>query len=328
QNLVLLNRFFQLRATRTDRARFWHAYRTQRTVLIPEPAATARSLEEATLNSNARFWCHRMARYRSNNRQFRRVGEGATHGHSVTDTPPELIKKLLADPLALFADADAILKDSPSATVARVTIVTPTGPRAMIYKRFRIKQPGAHWRHLVRPSAARRSWLNGHNLLDRGLPTPRPWLVLERFVGGVPHEGFLLTEFTSDARPLSAVTPTPRLCTNLARLLRKMHRHRVRHRDLKAPNILVGPDESLTLIDLVGVTAQQKRFQDQERQADLARLAVSSLQHPLVRNTQRLQFLLEYLGPEAPAWKAWWRAMQTLAAAKIARNQARRRPLA
>jgi serine/threonine protein kinase len=52
-NLVLFNRWFQLRSTRADRARFWHAYRGARTSLpaasVDELRTGARELERDTV---------------------------------------------------------------------------------------------------------------------------------------------------------------------------------------------------------------------------------------------------------------------------------------
>ena len=119
-NLVLLNRWFQLRATRTDRARFWQAYReTQGTVELG--AEPSRQVEAATVASNLRFWAARTGRYLGNNRQFRKVKRGAIRGHAVKDLPNAVLAALLADPDAVFATPGAVLlKDSPSATVAVV----------------------------------------------------------------------------------------------------------------------------------------------------------------------------------------------------------------
>src|SRR5579885_3600887 len=62
-NLTLLNRWFQLRASRTDRLRFWRAYLNARSSL-PAGAADqmAKELEQATEASNNRFWSARLSR--------------------------------------------------------------------------------------------------------------------------------------------------------------------------------------------------------------------------------------------------------------------------
>src|SRR5205823_8665547 len=61
-NLVLYNRWFQLRTGRTDRLRFWRAYSGARRTLPETTADRAGELERATLDSNLRFWAGRMPR--------------------------------------------------------------------------------------------------------------------------------------------------------------------------------------------------------------------------------------------------------------------------
>ena len=72
----------------------------------------------------------------------------------------------------------------------------------MVYKRFRV----THWTDsvaaLFRPPPALRAWPNGHALIDRGLPTPRPWLCLHRTRFGLPGVGYLLCDLVPDARHL------------------------------------------------------------------------------------------------------------------------------
>src|SRR5262249_5430244 len=101
---------------------------------------------------------------------------------------------------------------------------------------------------------AQRSYLLGHGLRLRGLPTPRPLGVWHRYRGGLPHEGYLLTEKVSGALDLAAFVarlaelPAPERPTVLrraidlvARLVGNLHQRRLSHRDLKAANVLMSP---------------------------------------------------------------------------------------
>src|SRR4029077_11330437 len=104
---------------------------------------------------------------------------------------------------------------------------------------------------VVRQSPALRSWVMGHGLRERGLPTPRPLAVFHRRRRGLWHEGYLLTEKVADAVDLhgfldglggrGAAGRTARLVRveQLAGLVRDLHKHRLSQRDLKAANVLL-----------------------------------------------------------------------------------------
>jgi tRNA A-37 threonylcarbamoyl transferase component Bud32 len=330
-NLVMLNRWFQLRATRADRLRFWRAY--------AGPAASAddaRRIERDTSRSTVELWAGRDRRPVRENRYFRRVGGPGLTGYAVRELPVEVADQFLADPDAPFSRPGAeLLKDSRSATVCRIDVATPGGPRAMVYKRFRV----THWTdslgNLVRRSPTLRSWANGHALRDRGLPTPRPWLVLHRRRAGLAAEGYLLCELVPDARNLHEALAKAdfdekrRLPDRLARWVRLMHDRGVSHRDLKAANILVTADGECQFIDLVGVRTRAAVSRPQ-RVRDLTRLNASFVNSPRVTRADRLRFLRTYMRWGLAGrgdWKDWWRAIEEGTRAKVLRNVSRNRPL-
>jgi tRNA A-37 threonylcarbamoyl transferase component Bud32 len=116
-NLVLFNRWFQLRASFTDRARFWRAYAGE------TAGERVQQIEADTAASNRRFWAARDARYLGTNRQFRRVKAGTVRGHAVRELSDELVRGWLTDPDAVFTMPGAVLlKDSPSSTVAVIPL--------------------------------------------------------------------------------------------------------------------------------------------------------------------------------------------------------------
>jgi tRNA A-37 threonylcarbamoyl transferase component Bud32 len=325
-NLVLFNRYFQLRASRTERFAFWRAYVAGRATLSDDACAMAKETERRTELSNARFWRRRMDRYRKSNRQYRRVKAGAVFGHAVRELPEAFVDRLLADPDAPFDVAGAkVLKDSRSSTVIELAVPTPTGVAIAIYKRFRVKSSIVLLKNRLRSSSALRSWDFGHNLLDRGLPTARPLLVLHRRRNGCPAEGYLLTERVSHARELDAAVaagPKRDWFDSLGRLIRRMHEKQVAHRDLKAANILMSGDDPV-LIDLVGV-APGADVSRRQRMKNLARLNASFLDSPDVTRTDRLRFLRAYLawGLRGRAgWKDWWNGVARATAAKVAKNR-------
>ena len=332
--LTLLNRYFQVRASAPERLRFWRAYLAARPTLAVAWKAGAAQLEAATRRSNLKFWTARLSRYTADNRDSRRIQRGAYVGYAERDLPAAFVEQMLTDPDAPFdAPGTVTLKDSRSSTVAALTV----GGRAMVLKRFRVKTRLVRLKNAVRPTAALRSWTLGRNLLDRGLPTARPLLVVERWRTGRPAEGYVAFERLDDVADLAEAvrgTTDRRVlhawADKLGRLLRSMHEREVAHRDLKAPNVVMrGVSDPArarpVLLDLVGVTVGV-RVSVAVRRRDLARLAVS-FPPGTVSNGVRLRLLRAYLG-RGQAWKPWWQALAKLAAAKVARNGRRNRPLA
>jgi tRNA A-37 threonylcarbamoyl transferase component Bud32 len=347
ENLVLLNRWFQLRATRSDRARFWSAYvghrRTLPTDCPKALAAMAIDVERRTERSNARFWTARLERYTRSNRQYRTARGRGVAGFATRDLPDEWLARLLADPDGPFRDPEArIIKDSRSSTVAELTIPSSDGPQPVIYKRFRVKSSMILAKNLLRPSTALRSWLLGHNLLDRWLPTARPLCVLHRCRGGVPAEGYLLVEKVPDALGLTEAIAAAgdfrvirRWVNEIGREVGRMHDREVSHRDLKAPNILMSgaardPRTAVpVLIDLVGVVVG-KAVGRRTRVRDLARLNASFLHATAVTRSDRLRFLRAYFGwglRGRGEWKRWWNWIGAATRAKVAKNERTGRPL-
>jgi tRNA A-37 threonylcarbamoyl transferase component Bud32 len=369
-NLVIFNRWFILRAERADRLRFWLAYQEARRRLagrgqskLPNFFEAARDLEVRTVASNLAFWHHHDGRCLGSNRYFRRVHSPAVRGHAVADLDPALVEALLLDPDEPFRRPGVVmLKDSRSSAVVELQASGPDGPRRLIYKRFNLTTWTDPWTALVRPTPALRSYCMGHALRWRGLPTARPLAVLHRRRGGLPGEGYLLTEKLPDARHLldylaeldrldarQRRAALRRLIDQLARLVADLHQRRLAHRDLKAPNLLVSsapwrvahPDRQepgparpdagphLWLIDLVGVACPGK-LSRALRVKNLTRLHASFHAHPGVTRTDKLRFLRVYLrrGLRGKAgWKRWWREIEKATEAKVRRNLRRGRPL-
>lgn len=347
-NLVLFNRWFQLRADRSDRQRFWQAYVAGRSTGFKHSEAR-RQIEEVearTLASNLRFWSGRATRCLGSGRHFRIVRSGSVRGVAVRDLPDEFVQPLLADPDALFTQPGVkLLKESPTSTVAEWHV----GSRVLILKRFSLRHRWEWWKNLVRRSAAIRSWVMGHSFRDRWLPTPRPLVVLHRVTSGLQREGYLLTEKVPDA--LTLPEATARLMSlplrerreiasvwsfRLAKLIHMLHGRGGSHRDLKASNLLLqGATNDLAsatpvFIDLVG--ARTRRPIGAKRRArELARINASFLQTLLVSRTDRLRFLRTYLLAnlgKAGSWKWWWKEIEARTSAKVAKNAKSGRPLA
>ncbi len=355
-NLVVFNRWFINHASRADRCRFWHAYRDSCGIDAKQSDDAIREIEKQTIESNIAFRNGRDRRCTGTNRYFQAVRSGIARGFAVRDIDANLLQSLLDDPDGPFWDAgNVILKDSRTSTVAEITVATPAGPRPMIWKRFRAKKPLTAVLNRLRPSPALRAWQAGHAFRDRGLPTPRPWLVLHRRGALGPREGYLLCEKIEGALDLSRAVElcrkpaaqaseehSPLLALRapeawwnaiaaLARLIREMHDLGLSHRDLKAANILWDPRwASFQFIDLVGV-GKHRRLSTRTRVKNLARLQVSFSQNPYLTRTDRLRFLSIYLGwawRGRAGWKEWWKQIDAASRDKIEQNHRRRRSLA
>jgi tRNA A-37 threonylcarbamoyl transferase component Bud32 len=330
--LVLFNRWFQLRTTRADRLRFWQAYAGP----TAEPDEPVR-LEIETGRSIVGLWASRDGRCLRENRQFRRVRGPGVSGFAVREFDARAAAAFIEDPDAPFAgDNAALLKSSRSGAVCLVTVQTLDGPRPMVYKRSRVTHLTDYLAVFFRPPPALRSWKNGHALIDRGLPTPRPWLVLHRRRCGLPGTGYLLCDLVPDSRHLhDAVRAADRvakrqLIDRLARWVRLMHERGVSHRDLKAANILVTATGDIQFIDLVGVRTRAF-VRRAVRVRDLARLNASFVASSRITRTDRLRFLRTYLnwGLQGRGfWEAWWRGVLEATRAKVRRNERNNRPLA
>ena len=108
-------------------------------------------------------------------------------------------------------------------------------------------------------SRARRSWKTGLDLLRMGVATAEPLAFFEwRMLGGLLlNRSFLATRHVEGPDLQTFVerhaTDTVRLAVvaaNLKNAFTVMTRNRVAHGDLKATNIIVGEDHSVTFIDL------------------------------------------------------------------------------
>lgn len=344
-NLVVLNRYFILRASRTARRRFWQTYSaTPARVGMPADQA-GRDIERRTLASNARFWNARDRRCLAANRYYRRIKSRGARGWCVADLDPELIARLAGSSPA--PPNERVLKSGRSSTVTELTAQVSGKPVPAILKRFH--RPGTldAWLALLRRTPALRSWVNGHALRERCLPTARPLAVMQHNGRhGSPATTTLLTEKIENAVELSAaidgLKPLPdavklvrirEIISVVAGAIRQLHDRGIAHRDLKAANILIETEPGAPrawFIDLAGVQRCAKvRFE--ARAANIMRLNASFAVHPLVTRADRLRFLRAYLQwglRGRGGWKAWWRIVAAKTTAKIARNQRAGRPLA
>ncbi|MBV8129120.1 MAG: phosphotransferase [Planctomycetaceae bacterium] len=357
QNLALLDHYFWLRSSRSDRHRFLKAYLESRSEPVADARRFAAGIESSTQVWAERLWRRWGRRCRSTNKYFQVYKGHVCWSIAARDLDPSEVESLLADPDAPFSRPQTVmLKNSRTSTVAETTMLVGGQPTRVVYKRFNRKKWIDPWLNLVRPSRAWRSWQAGQHLASRGIPTPRNLAFLARKRAArscplswfLPHETYLVTVKQDNAMTLAEyvrkVLPTldqpalrdrsRRLNLALAHLVRALHERSLSHRDLKTSNILVHLDcletsEFLSLIDLVGVrlmspVPQRRRIQN------LARLSVSLAGAAGRTRTETLRFLRAYLPwglSPLSDWKSVWKSTERAVMAKRARNQRRGRPL-
>jgi hypothetical protein len=357
QNLALLDHFFWLRSSRTDRLRFLETYVKARSEPIEDLAGFARRIEDATREWAERLWTRWGKRCRSSNKYFETYRTELTKAVASRDLDAEEFLAILGNPDGPFSDpATRILKDSRTTTVAEMTLTVGGRPTAVIYKRFNRKKWLDPLLSLFRPSRAWRSWQAGQDLVARGIPTPRNLAFIARmrpfpqspFLGFLPHETYLITVKEQDVVDLStyvrdflpALAPRlrqariRRLTVSLAQLLRSLHQRSLSHRDLKAANILIKLDriehaDELSLIDLVGVRRLHPLPWNRRAQ-NLARLSISLDAVPGRTRTDQLRFLRVYLPwglSPLNDWKSLWRSIARAMESKRDRNLRTGRPL-
>jgi tRNA A-37 threonylcarbamoyl transferase component Bud32 len=343
-NLLVFNRWFVQKTSRTDRQRFWRAYvagRPDLPALQTEGRKLVRGLETDTWRSCLDFWRKRDARCLRDGKYFHVLRGPGWKAWGVRDMPRTLLERLGRDPEAPLRGAQRILKHSRSSTVAVVDLDLGQGMVTCAYKKF----AWTKWRlpalHLVRATPVLRSWVNGHRMVECGLPTPRPLAVIERRTLGFVREGYLIAPLLRgavdlhawlEARSGEAHAHRCELLEKLARLVRRLHDCGLSHRDLKAANVLVTEEAgalALHFVDLVGVE-RHPQFTPRRRVRDLARLHASASRHPEITRTDKLRFLRVYLqwGLRGNrGWKTWWRAVVQATEHKLAKNRQRGRPI-
>jgi tRNA A-37 threonylcarbamoyl transferase component Bud32 len=357
QNLALLDHYFWLRSSRTDRYRFLKAYLASRSEPAPDVRAFAHMIENSTRLWAERLWRRWGRRCLGSNKYFEVYLGRTTRCVASRDLDPSEAQALLANPdLPFERPGSVLLKNSRTTTVAETTMMVRGSPTQVVYKRFNRKKLLDPLLTLFRPSRAWRSWQAGQHLVSRGIATPQNLAFLSRrrtfweapLFWRLPHETYLITVKEPNAVDLMTYTrqvlpqypPDLRrkrirsLTIALAELVRALHDRSLSHRDLKASNILINVDSftghnRLSLIDLVGVRLQHP-IPKSRRVQNLARLCVSlDLTHGRTR-TDLLRFLRLYLPwglSPLNDWKCFWRAIERGIAQKRSRNRRRGRPI-
>jgi len=163
------------------------------------------------------------------------------------------LHSLLADPDACIAQG-RLFKTGGAATVAQCEL----DGRALLIKRYNIKNP-LHWlKRFWRPSRAWHSWVEGNRLDFLGIATPRLLAVIERRWLWMRGPAWLITELLRGEdiiarfQPYLDGCPPEQELVALDRLFAALIRERISHGDLKGHNLFWEHDR-WSLIDLDAV---------------------------------------------------------------------------
>ncbi len=349
-----------------DRYLYWHAALGGRSSharsIGCSRAELIRRLNDAALRHAETLYAKRDRRIMRTGRYFARLRLGAgwrahvflASKHPVAGSPastmtftPQQWKQWLRHPLGLVRPDDRrmIVKESHSAVVCRSRLENESGQGIdVVIKRALPRNWIKRLAHAISTSHPMLTWKLGNALLNRQIPTARPLAVVERRRFGLLIDSMVISEYlphTLDLDTLLTVTlrerPTAvgrelkrQVTRSLSEVIRRLHERGFSHRDLKAPNVLIQWDPSVSeparamLVDLDGLRPAGRGDPELDVQA-LTRLNVSVDHCKRVTLTDRLRFLRTHLtrvGCPQPRWKPLWRR---IAAESDLKRAARRR---
>ncbi len=165
------------------------------------------------------------------------------------------LSALIDDPDRSLRDgAGTRLKDGHSSTVWRVSV----DGRDLVVKRDNRTGLSRMLRRLLRQSRSERAWRNGERLAFCGIAAVRPVAMVRPALPG-SGAGWVVSPWV-DGQPLNEALAQAddegrrAMARDIAQLLRRMARSGIRHGDLKASNILIGPGGPV-LLDIEAVRA-------------------------------------------------------------------------
>lgn len=181
-----------------------------------------------------------------------------------------MVEALQAERLESLMQTGQPLKTGNSATV----ILSELARQPVVIKRYNMKNFW-HWlRRCLRPSRARKSWLNANLLEYAGILTPQPLGFVEQRWLGLRHEAYFVSRHVM-GRSLLELSDDELLKPELQQQLRKifvsLRQNQLIHGDMKASNLLVDAEGQVWLIDLDAMRqVSSRRFtalhqRDQER---------------------------------------------------------------
>lgn len=156
-----------------------------------------------------------------------------------------VVREAQADLAPLLREPDAYVeqgqrfKGGGTATVARVDL----NGRALVVKRYNIKNLRHHLSRFWRPSRAWHSWIEGHRLLLHGIATPAPLGVIEERWHGLRGRAYLINDYLAGHdiitafKPYLDSSPPANMLAALDGLFAALMAARISHGDFKGTNL-------------------------------------------------------------------------------------------
>jgi tRNA A-37 threonylcarbamoyl transferase component Bud32 len=148
-------------------------------------------------------------------------------------------------------EAGHILKDGDTCFVSKILV----NDLPVVVKRYNHKSWWHSFRHTLKGSRARKSWLFAHRLCGVKLPTAKPVAFIEQRRFGLIWKSYIITEFVQGPSLLQFLRKSDdkRLESDVIQstdlLLRKLARNHMIHGDVKTTNFLIRNNKPV-LIDL------------------------------------------------------------------------------
>ena len=243
KNLVQIN-MFQENITDTDRMRFFRKYCAQNTQTKKAEKALAKHVLKKTEQRlrNKKKPTKSMKKYLRTNEKYLRINTGgwlAVFDRSFCQEPEAL--NFVRNIAAIMQQGDS-LKKGDTSSVSR----SMWNNKNIVTKQYNHRGFCHSLRHTIKRSRALRGWINGHRLLNIGIPTPKPLAYLEQRKGLLVWKSYLVTECVEGQKLYDFERDTnvsqqrlSRIIGQIEELLGRLARHRISHGDLKHTNILI-----------------------------------------------------------------------------------------
>jgi len=232
--------------TRTDICRFIKAYsgKSLRQALKDDAAfwSVMQKKADKVWHRDLRKYDERLCKQVFNNSdKVQRVQRGSSLALINKQLWQPEMQLLLDDPDQLV-NAGTMLKDGDSTTVVKVELVG----RQWVIKRYNLKSFGYAVSRLLRPSRAWHCWASAFRLLQAGIDTPAPLLMLEKRWGPLRRQAYYVTEHVEGPDVMALLAdeqPGSVRWQQVAKMFdeffRRMRQQQLIHGDMKATNFIV-----------------------------------------------------------------------------------------
>ena len=302
----ILKNFAQInnpKARNTDRIRFIKEYTRDNDNLKHPYKKYARIVGKLTDKRLDKLWQRRGKRCLKENKYFLFLKKDGFCGFLLRKYEKQYLENNLINPDIILNDSGSRICKNGRTTksgIARVNI-----NREIFIKRYNNKGLFYSLKNMFRKSRAIKTWKVANGLIVRGIPTPRPIMVLVKRRWRILHESFLVSETVSGScslklylkqQPFNDQESKKAFYLRLATFLAGLHTRRGVHGDLKANNILVlrgGKNIKFYFVDLDKAKIY-KKFKADNAIRDLARLNADGIELS-INKTDRFRFFKFYL---------------------------------